>query len=98
MGRALAAGVARHGWDVLVGTRSPEDLAEWATGVNGTVAVGSFAAAAGHGDVAVLAVRGTAAEDVGDIESARYLETLVPLWVRFGSVLGTYDHAFRAVR
>lgn len=200
VGRALASGFARHGWDVLVGTRSPDDFAEWAA--EAEVAVGSFAEAAGHGDVVVLAVLGTAAEDavdlagpdilagkllldatnpldvsggmpphlafggtdsigerlqaklpdtsvvkcfntvsnsqmvdpefaegtppmfvcgndadakarteellvelgwpgvmdVGDIESARYLEALVPLWVRVGSVLDTYGHAFKAVR
>lgn len=206
VGRALGAGFARHGRDVVVGTRSPEDLRDWLVEVEGSdettgsVAVGSFAEAAEHGDVAVLAVRGEAAGDVidlagpetlagtlvldasnpldfsvsppgllyggtdslgervqarlpdarvvkcfntvsntqmidpefdatppmmicgddeaakerteailvelgwpgaldvGDITAARYLEALVPLWVRVGAALGTYEHAFAAVR
>lgn len=205
VGRALGRGFARHGWDVIVGTRSPEKLQAWETDVegselDGSVAVGSFADAAAHDDVAVLAVRGEAAEtvldlagteqlagtllldasnpldfaqsppgllyggtdslgeriqaklprsrvvkcfntvsnvqmvdpefeaetppmmicgndeeakarteailvelgwpgalDVGDVTAARYLEALVPLWVRVGGVLGTYEHAFAAV-
>lgn len=36
--------------------------------------------------------------DVGPIESARYLEALVPLWVRVGATLDTYDHALAVVR
>lgn len=202
VGKALGRGFARHGWDVLLGTRSPEQLDDWLAETEGTVAVGSFAEAASHGDLAVLAVRGDAAEqvvaqvgpeilagrilldatnpldfsgegaphllyggtdslgerlqallpetavvkcfntvanaqmvdpsfeegtppmficgndadakrrteellvelgwpgalDVGPIESARYLEALVPLWVRVGGVLGTWSHAFEAVR
>jgi predicted dinucleotide-binding enzyme len=38
------------------------------------------------------------AMDVGGIESARYLEALVPLWVRAGAVLDTWLHAFKVVR
>ncbi len=36
--------------------------------------------------------------DVGGIESARYLEALVPLWVRIGLQLDTWEHAFDVVR
>lgn len=36
--------------------------------------------------------------DVGGIDAARWLEGLVPLWVRVGQALGTFEHAFRAVR
>lgn len=76
VGRALATGFASHGWDVLVGTRSPDELGAW--GDEAGVAVGSFADAADHGDVAVLAVRGDVAETV--LESAgpeRFADTLV---------------------
>lgn len=201
VGRALGAGFARHGWDVQLGTRHVERLDSWRDETPGTVAVESFAQAASHGDVAVLAVDGAAVDDVldlageasftgtllldttnplefvengpprlllggtdslgeriqarlpdativkcfntvnhgqmvdpafeqgappmlicgndaaakerteailmelgwpgaldvGDIEAARYLEALVPLWVRVGSVLGTWDHAFAVV-
>lgn len=201
VGRALASGFARHGWDVKLGTRSPGKLEAWLETTEGTVSVGSFAEAADHGGVLVLAVLGEAAEDVvdlagpeafdgklvldttnpldfsqgmpphlldldgwslaeilqaklpgarivkcfntvsnaqmidpsfeegtppmmicgddaeakqqaeailvemgwpgaldvGDITSARYLEALVPLWVRVGAVLDTWDHAFQPV-
>lgn len=201
VGRALAAGFAARDWDVVVGTRSPEALAEWRDGLEGSVSVGSFADAAGHGDTAVFCVLGEAAEeaielagperfadtlvidttnpldhagdgppgllyggreslgervqaalpeatvvkalntvssvqmvdpdfeaptppificgddddakrrvesiliefgwpgamDVGDITAARYLEALVPLWVRAGALLDTWEHAFTVV-
>ncbi|HYK93288.1 MAG TPA: NAD(P)-binding domain-containing protein [Thermoplasmata archaeon] len=40
----------------------------------------------------------TGAIDVGGIESARWLEALVPLWVRVGATLGTFGHAFVVAR
>jgi predicted dinucleotide-binding enzyme len=36
--------------------------------------------------------------DVGGIEGARWLETLVPLWARVGAALNTRMHAFKVVR
>ncbi|WP_227353917.1 NADPH-dependent F420 reductase [Haladaptatus salinisoli] len=36
--------------------------------------------------------------DVGPIESSRYLEALVPLWVRIGANLDTWKHAFAVAR
>lgn len=202
VGQTLGRGFAQRGWDVKLGTRRPEALDEWAAETDGNVSVGSFADAAAHGDVAVLAVLGEAAMDVldlagpeafadtlvldatnpldfsggmppqllfggtdslgervqarlpeasvvkcfntvshaqmvdpefeagtppmlvcgddagakarteellvelgwdatmdvGDITSARYLEALVPLWVRVGTLLNTWNHAFTAVQ
>lgn len=202
VGQALGQGFARHGWDVKLGTRSPEKLQQWVDQTEGTVSADSFAEAAAHGDVVVLAVLGAAAEDVldlagretfsdkvvldatnpldfsggmpphllfggtdslgeriqaqlpdasvvkcfntvsnaqmvgpkfeegvppmlicgddveakewtqsmlvelgwpdtldvGDITSARYLEALVPLWVRAGAALDTWMHAFKVVQ
>jgi len=203
VGRTLGSGFASRGWDVEMGTRHPDVLADWVETVEGDVGVGSFANAAAHGDLAVLAVVGAAAEDVlrlavpenfagtvvldatnplaapdddgiphllfggtdslgervqrrlpdadvvkcfntvsylqmvdpsfdaatppmfvcgddpdakaraedvvvelgwpgtfdvGDITAARYLEALVPLWVRVGAALDTYRHAFGVVQ
>lgn len=39
-----------------------------------------------------------AALDVGGIEEARWIEPLVPLWVRIGAKLGTWRHALKIVR
>lgn len=63
VGQALGRGLAKHGFDVVVGTRSPEKLAEWRKSVTGKVAVGSFADAARHGELVVLATNGEGTEN-----------------------------------
>jgi predicted dinucleotide-binding enzyme len=60
--KTLGAGFVRHGHDVVMGTRDVAKLAEWA-GKNPQARVRSFADAARHAEVAVLAVKGTAAAD-----------------------------------
>jgi predicted dinucleotide-binding enzyme len=35
--------------------------------------------------------------DAGGIDGARWLEALVPLWVRIGSVLNTWNHIFKVL-
>ena len=62
--KALGRGFAKYGWEVELGTRSPENLQTWATETQGTVSVGSFSDAASCGDVVVLSVLGAAAKDV----------------------------------
>lgn len=59
--QTLGAGFVKHGHQVVAGTRDAKKLAEWgaATGVK----IGSFADAAKFGELVVLAVKGTAAED-----------------------------------
>ncbi len=61
VGKTLAAGFARHGFEVMVGSREAAKLGEWA-GQAG-VKTGSVVEAARFGAVVVLAVKGTAAED-----------------------------------
>lgn len=201
VGKTLAHGFDERGWDVKLGTSRQGTLREWAAETTRDVSVGPFEAAADHGDVVVLAVKGEATMDVlelaghdnfvdalvldatnpldlsggmppdllfggtdslgehvqaalpdsyvvkcfntvshtqmvdpdfeqgtpkmllcgndegakdrtagilrsfgwpgamdcGDIVAARYLEALVPLWVRVGGVLDTYGHAFAVV-
>jgi predicted dinucleotide-binding enzyme len=60
--KALAAGFLRHGHEVMLGTRTPAQLSDWA-GANPGAGVGSFAQAAGFAGLVVLAVKGTAAAD-----------------------------------
>lgn len=60
--RTLGAGFIKHGHSVMLGTREPDKLAEWAGTSGGSV--GSFADAAAFGELLVLAVKGSAAEDV----------------------------------
>jgi 8-hydroxy-5-deazaflavin:NADPH oxidoreductase len=62
VGKVLATGFLKHGHQVIVGTRSPDKLKEWA-GQNPGGRAGSFDAAAQFADVVVLAVSGNAAAD-----------------------------------
>jgi len=202
VGKQLGRGFAKHGYDVMVGSRDPAKLESWEMKTSGDVAIGTFAQAAAHGSVVILATNGAGTEsavdlagpknfagklvldasnpldfshgmppglsfgttdslgervqrklpdakvvkcfntvsnvrmidpkfqegnppmmicgndagakketeailrdlgwpgafDVGGIEAARWLEALVPLWVRAAQVLNTYEHAFRVVR
>ena len=68
VGRALGLGFASHGHDVKIGTRHPDkpELAEWRTKVGTKGSVGSFADAAAHGQVVVLATLGEAVDQVLD--------------------------------
>ncbi|MCA1814543.1 MAG: NAD(P)-binding domain-containing protein [Halobacteriales archaeon] len=42
----------------------------------------------------ILREAGWGAIDVGGVQEARYLEALVPLWVRVGVAIGRWDHVF----
>lgn len=203
VGQALGTGFAKHGWDVMVGSREPgtEKLVQWKSAAGARARTGTFSEAARFGEVVVLATMGQAAEaaldlagppafkgklvldatnpldfsrgmppgllfgltdslgervqrklpdahvvkcfntvpntqmvdpqfrhgpppmmicgndagakkraadllkeigwtstlDVGGIEASRWLEALVPLWLRVGTALGTFSHAFQPV-
>jgi predicted dinucleotide-binding enzyme len=58
--KTLGSGFLKHGHEVLMGTRTASKLADWAK-QNPRGRVGSFAEAAGFGDLVVLAVKGTTA-------------------------------------
>jgi predicted dinucleotide-binding enzyme len=60
--KILAVGFLKHGHEVLMGTRSPAKLADWAN-QNPKGHIGSFAEAAKFADLAVLAVKGSVAAD-----------------------------------
>lgn len=61
--KALGVGFLEHRHDVMLGTRDTAKLADWAA-ENAGAQVGSFADAAEHGELLVLAVKGAAAVDV----------------------------------
>jgi Predicted dinucleotide-binding enzymes len=61
--QTLAAGLRKHGHEVVVGTRDPAKLSSWAADQS-AIAVKSFDEAAAFGEIIVLAVKGTAAEQV----------------------------------
>jgi len=60
--KTLASGFLKHGHEVMMGTREPAKLKEWA-GKNPKGRVGSFAEAAKSGELVVLAVKGTASAE-----------------------------------
>ena len=60
--KALAGGFLRHDHEVMLGTRTPAKLADWAT-KNPKASVSGFSQAARFGDLVVLAVKGTAAAE-----------------------------------
>ena len=58
--KTLASGFVKHRHLVMLGSRSPEKLKDWAA-KHPTEATGTFATAASFGEVIVLAVKGSAA-------------------------------------
>jgi hypothetical protein len=61
--KTLGAGFLKYGHEAMLGTRDPAKVADWVEKhVEGSV--GSFAEAAHHGELVVLAVKGTSAADV----------------------------------
>jgi hypothetical protein len=62
VGQVLADGFLKHGHEVMRGSREPAKLADWHKQAGGRAQIGSFADAAGFGEVVVLAVKGGAAE------------------------------------
>ena len=68
----LAAGFIKHGHEVTIGTRDAAKLAEFAK-ANSKVKISGFAEAAKFGDVVVLSVKGTAAENALSLAGATNL-------------------------
>lgn len=60
--KTLAGGFLKHGHEVMMGTREPAKLQEWA-GKHPKGRVGGFGDAAKFGELVVLAVKGTASRD-----------------------------------
>lgn len=64
VGRRLASGFAARGHAVMIGSRDPDkpELREWLAGEGGGIQSATFAETASHGELLVLSVLGTAAE------------------------------------
>jgi len=62
VGQTLARGFKKHGYDVRIGSRTPDKLKEFS--VSAGIPAGTFAEVARHGDILVLAVQGAAAGEV----------------------------------
>jgi predicted dinucleotide-binding enzyme len=61
--QALAKGLLANGYNVKLGTRDASKLADWQAQAGEAASVGTFAEAAAHGDLLILAVKGGAAID-----------------------------------
>lgn len=73
VGKALANGFLKYGYEVMVGTREPLKLKEWMENAGENGSVGTFEDAAHFGHLVVLAVKGSAAEFVLDLAGAANL-------------------------
>jgi predicted dinucleotide-binding enzyme len=60
--QALGDGFVKHGHEVMLGSREPAKLADWAAR-NPAAQTGTFASTAEFGELVVLAVKGTAAAE-----------------------------------
>lgn len=85
VGKALANGFIKHGYEVMVGTRTPEKLSAWKAQAGPRGRVGSFAQTAAFGDLIVLAVKGAIAKDtlqmadVTNLKGKTIIDTTNPL-------------------
>jgi hypothetical protein len=71
---------------------------KFAQGAPNMLIAGNDAAAKKQAELFLTSVGWPGAIDVGDISGARWLEALVPLWVRVAeSAGGTWQHAFKVV-
>ena len=73
VGRALANGFLKYGYEVKVGTRDKTRLAHWLSEAGELASVGTFEEAAHFGNLVVLAVKGNAVEFVLDVAGAANL-------------------------
>jgi 8-hydroxy-5-deazaflavin:NADPH oxidoreductase len=63
VGEVLAGGFLKNGYAVMRGTREPSKLADWKAKAGANASAGTPEEAAKWGDIAVLAVKGSAAEE-----------------------------------
>lgn len=63
VGQTLALGFEKHGYKVMIGSRNPEKLNEWKNTTGYGKLLGSFSETAAFGEILILAVKGSAAEE-----------------------------------
>jgi predicted dinucleotide-binding enzyme len=85
VGAALASGLKRHGHDVMRGSRDPSKLKAWQADAGKGVSLGDVAETARHGELVILAVKGTGAEEavrlagVANLAGKPVLDTTNPI-------------------
>jgi len=73
VGKTLAAGFIRHGYEVMAGSREPGKLSGWKTELGNKLQTGTFAEASRFGEVVVLAVKGNIAKEALKLAGAENL-------------------------
>lgn len=73
VGQALAKGFIKHGYEVMIGTNSPEKYQSLKEKTDQKVQAGSFDDTARFGDLIVIAVKGSVSEKVVKSLSSGYL-------------------------
>jgi predicted dinucleotide-binding enzyme len=63
VGQVLAGGFVKHGFETMVGSRDAAKLIDWAAKTGSLAKAGTVQEAARFGDIVVLAVKGTGAEE-----------------------------------
>jgi 8-hydroxy-5-deazaflavin:NADPH oxidoreductase len=84
VGETLANGFIKHGHDVMRGSRDPSKLADWKKAGGDKARAGSFEETARFGEIVVLAVKGTAAEEAvslcgGALDGKVVIDTTNPI-------------------
>ncbi len=74
VGQTLASGFIKHGYEVMIGTRTISKLEDWKKKVGKNGHVGSFGDAAAFGEIVVLAVKATIAKEILDTDVAKYIK------------------------
>jgi predicted dinucleotide-binding enzyme len=85
VGKALARGFIKYGYDVMVGSRKPDKLEDWKREISANLHTGDLSETAYFGDILVLATKGTAAEEVikiagiGNLSGKTVIDTTNPI-------------------
>ena len=73
VGKTLAGGFLKHGYEVMAGSRQPEKLQDWKAEIGPKLQTGNYSETAAFADIIVLAVKGTVARDVLKLAGIDYL-------------------------
>jgi predicted dinucleotide-binding enzyme len=85
VGQSLAAGFAKHGYDIMIGSRTPEKLNDWKDKTNDKIKLGTFSETASFAEIIVLAVKGAACKDavekagIGNFNGKIVIDTANPI-------------------
>ncbi len=72
--KTLGEGFLKHGYQVMLGTRNANKLAEWLNTEGGGANAGTFSEAAAFGDIVILAVKGIVAKSALDLAGVENLK------------------------